>query len=849
MKTKKNVVLLFLIVIFVLSSCRKDKMFEQPTVEVVGFELTELPGEYAHLNIDVLVTNNDKREVIIKDIEYVVSIDDITSEIENELIGQEILTDEPLALTLPLTLKTKDAVKLLSKLDAGEELDYSVIGNFHVEEGIPKLFELPIDISGTASVDVGFENFYTQPQVAIEDLTADYEKNGDNYTFDFEVTCKVNNMDSRSVVLDEVEYFVNIENIPSITHVYSEELSIAGNGNMQIKLPVTLNLNSSQGATLAQAIDEGNINFLVEGIFHAIKVEDKDTDFYLPLYITGNVSGGILSGFFEQPTVTVIGYTLKELPNEYAYLDVTVSITNNDTREAYISDVEYELTIDGISAEPLQLDINQNITVGTPLELTLPVTLVTNEAIRLLDKIVAGESLPYVATGTFHIDDPVLELFDLPLNISGTANVEAGYEEFYNQPQITIDDISVVYSDNGSYNFDFDIACTVQNMDSRSVTIDEVEYIVDIEGVESNLHLYSDSYTNPLTIDGDGTVSLNLPVSFSLNSSQGEMMAQALEDGTINYTVEGIFNATNVSGISTDFILPLYLSGSIAGNIVSELFEQPTVDVTGYTLLELPGEHTYLTIDIVVTNNDTREVEILDIDYQVDIEGVLSLEESETINQTIQVGTPLELTLPVTLVTEEAIELLSILDAGENLNYHVLGTFHVNEPVLNLFDLPIDITGSASVDIGFEEFFQQPDIEVNSIDADYTTSGFPVPVSYTIQMDVNTTIENIDSHNVIIDEVEYVVTIEGQESELHYYSDTYSTNISMAGSSTMDLVLPVTMILNSSEGASLISGMSDGTADYIIEGIFHAIDIEGNSVDIVLPLYDTGTAPATVVGP
>lgn len=828
-------------------------MFEQPTVEVVGFELKELPGEYAKIDIDVLVTNNDKREVVIKDIEYVVDIEGITSEIEFEEIGEEITTDAPLSLTLPLTLKTKDAIKLLSMLDAGEELTYSVIGTFHVAEGIPKLFDLPIDVAGTAYVDVGFESFYKQPTVTVENLTADYEKNGDNYIFDFQVNCKVNNMDTRSVTISEVEYLVDVERIKSITHLYSEayseNLEIAGNGNVEIELPVKLNLNSSQGATLAQAVDEGNINFIVEGLFNVVKIEGADTDFALPLYITGSVEGGILSGFFEQPTVEVVGYTLLELPNQYAQLEVEVSVTNNDTREAQIADIEYELTIEGIEAEPVQLDINQNITVGTPLVLNLPVTLQTSDAIQLLDKMVAGENLAYVATGTFHIDDPVLEQFDLPLNVSGTATVEAGYEDFYSQPQVTLNDISVVYNDNGSYNFDFDIACTVQNMDSRNVTINEVEYVVNIEGVESNLHLYTDSYTNPLQIAGNGSVDLNLPVTFSLNSSQGEMLAQAIEDGTINYTVEGIFNATNVSGITTDFILPLYLDGSISGNVVSQLFEQPTVEVTGYTLLELPNEYTYLNIDILVTNNDTREAEILDIDYQVDIEGVMSLQHNQTINQTIEVGTPLALTLPLTLVTEEAIELLSILDAGEELNYHVLGTFHVNEPVLNLFDLPIDITGSAFVEIGFEEFFQQPEITVNDMDATYSTSGFPVPVSYTIQMDVNTTIQNLDNHSVIIDEVEYVVYVEGQQSQTHYYSDTYSTNISMSGNSTMELTLPVTLILNSSQGANLVGGLSDGTANYIIEGTFHAIDIEGNSVDILLPLYDEGTAPATVVGP
>ena len=205
--------------------------------------------------------------------------------------------------------------------------------------------------------------------------------------------------------------------------------------------------------------------------------------------------------------------------------------------------------------------------------------------------------------------------------------------------------------------------------------------------------------------------------------------------------------------------------------------------------------------------------------------------------------------MPITLVTEEAIELLTVLDAGEELNYSVTGIFHVDEPVLNLFNLPIDIQGTALVEVGFEEFFNQPDITVIDMEGEYSTGGFPIPTSYTIDLDVNTTVENMDTHNVIIDEVEYVVYVEGVSSGTHYYSSAYTTNLSISGGETISRTLPVTLILKATQGLQLVSDLADGYADYVIEGIFHAIDVEGNTTDFVLPLYDTGTVPATLVGP
>ncbi len=549
---------------------------------------------------------------------------------------------------------------------------------------------------------------------------------------------------------------------------------------------------------------------------------------------------------FEQPTIEVTGYTLLELPGEYTYLEIDMKVTNNDDREAHIKNVEYQVVIEGITSELEKEDIGKEILIDTPLELTLPLTLLTKDAIQLLVKLDAGEELSYSATGTFYVDDPILKLFDFPIDVQGNAYVEAGFDDFYKQPEVTIDDISGDYSNNGTtYTFDFDVTNTVKNMDSRSVTIDEVEYTVTIEGTESETHLYSSSYSTDISIAGDGTISLNLPVTLNLNSAEGEALASAVDDGTVNYTVEGTFHATKVDGSTVDFILPLYITGSTSVSL-GDFFEQPTIEVTGYTLLELPGEFTQLDITMLVTNNDTREALITDVDYQVEIEGIMSETEEVDINQTLLVGTPLELTLPITLVTNDAAQLLTILDAGEELNYHATGTFHVDEPVLNLFDLPIDITGTATVDAGFEDFYQQPETTVETISGTYVINNIN---SYTFNLDVNCSIQNMDTRYVTMDEIEYVVFVEGQESETHYYSSTYLTDLTILGSETILLTLPVTLNLNGAEGAALISALGDGTADYIIEGTFHAIDAEGFTppVDFILPLYDEGTTDATVV--
>jgi len=251
-------------------------------------------------------------------------------------------------------------------------------------------------------------------------------------------------------------------------------------------------------------------------------------------------------------------------------MNITMLLTNNDTRTAHIYDADYQVVVDGISALPEHVIVDQTIPVDT-ITLTMPLTLLTADAIQILDKLDAGESLPYTCTGTFHLDDPVFEDFDLPIDISGTATVDVGYEDFYDQPVVTVNNMSGNYHINGftSYTITYDVNCTVQNLEARTATVDEIEYTVTIEGTKSGKHYYSNSYVTDFLIGASATENLTLPVSFNLNLSSGAAMVAALSDGTVEYIVEGTFHVILVDGTEADFILPLYVTGSVPATMIA----------------------------------------------------------------------------------------------------------------------------------------------------------------------------------------------------------------------------------------------------------------------------------------
>ena len=101
------------------------------------------------------------------------------------------------------------------------------------------------------------------------------------------------------------------------------------------------------------------------------------------------------------------------------------------------------------------------------------------------------------------------------------------------------------------------------------------------------------------------------------------------------------------------------------------------------------------------------------------------------IDTDIEAYDSLDMTLPLTLATNDVIKLLVKLNNGQSLAYHVTGTFNVDDPFYNLMDFPIDIEGSAYVEVGIDEYFEQPDVTVNKVTGTYIvyTNGL-VPTGY-----------------------------------------------------------------------------------------------------------------------
>ncbi|MCK4797707.1 MAG: hypothetical protein KAT05_10010 [Spirochaetes bacterium] len=274
-----------------------------------------------------------------------------------------------------------------------------------------------------------------------------------------------------------------------------------------------------------------------------------------------------LANWFKQPTVDVKDYTLTELPTEYTKLDVDVVVTNNDWRNAAVTTVTYKAEIEGVDSKSMTHKLNETLIAGQALDITMPLTLPTEGAALLLKKLGKGQKLDFTITGIFHVDDPCLSTFDLPLNTSGKAKVDVGYEEYFAQPEVEVNSFTVTSVTPGLFTTDIDLSVdiTVTNMDTHDATIDEVEYIVNIEGVKSDEEIYNTTFNiAAANLIGDDDEEDLTMTNISLHDVSNITLAAWTLAGHVSYTVTGTFHAeTDLGNGPIEFYLPLYVTGDV----------------------------------------------------------------------------------------------------------------------------------------------------------------------------------------------------------------------------------------------------------------------------------------------
>ncbi|OHD56836.1 MAG: hypothetical protein A2Y33_12775 [Spirochaetes bacterium GWF1_51_8] len=282
-----------------------------------------------------------------------------------------------------------------------------------------------------------------------------------------------------------------------------------------------------------------------------------------------------LDSMFQQPQVTVIDYELVELPGDNTKLLIECDVKNMDSHDGTVQSITYTAVIEGVTSQNMTYSSQFTILGNQTLRMKLPLTLPTADAALLLDKLNAGKSLSYTVTGKFTADT-FLGIQELSLNISGSAFVEIGIEDFFIQPFIEMNESQGFYvTDLGSPPAPFGSNQPVEieikeviisNKDAHSATVKNMIYTVSIEGVNSQKMTYTPS--SPIPISNTGTpgahITLsNLPMNFTYTSLYGVISLAASQNYYVDYTIIGTVTIeADLGDGPLEFVLPINTSGT-----------------------------------------------------------------------------------------------------------------------------------------------------------------------------------------------------------------------------------------------------------------------------------------------
>ncbi|MBN1646739.1 MAG: hypothetical protein JW874_01785 [Spirochaetales bacterium] len=277
-------------------------------------------------------------------------------------------------------------------------------------------------------------------------------------------------------------------------------------------------------------------------------------------------------------------------------------------------------------------------------------------------------------------------------------------------------------------------------------------------------------------------------------------------------------------------------------------FEQPTINYNSFELLELPGEFTRLLVNADITNNDSREADIEEVVFTVTIEGIVSEEMTYSDPINLESGETKTVDMLLDFRTEDAAALLVLLDNDAELNYTVTGTITA-DTALGLMDLDLDTGGTAVVEVDIDDYFLQPDIDVQTV---VYNGGIPTILTSSMTFGIGAEICNNDSHAATFKSAEYTVMLEGglTSSPADYDPADFAIAASGDPGDTVvrtDLTASFPVTAGNLAAMITLAGSVGSEIAYSISGTMTlTADIGDGPLDFILPLAVEGT---TVLAP
>ncbi|MEQ9310291.1 MAG: LEA type 2 family protein [Balneolaceae bacterium] len=224
----------YLFLALLLSSCSELKKItdvKKPTISVDDFRITEISLRDIELTFDLELINPNPIALSLASYDYDLQIEQNSFVKGNQSLTTKIEANGSIIISIPVKFTFDELYNTISNISSKKEGGYAFVGNIGVNVPVLGLVEVPIEKEGVFPI-------VKAPSFSLSSFSV---KNLSFTKADVELEINIGNPNTFALILDKLDYNIQLNGFDTINGGTTSSLSIAENEIRSLKIPASFN--------------------------------------------------------------------------------------------------------------------------------------------------------------------------------------------------------------------------------------------------------------------------------------------------------------------------------------------------------------------------------------------------------------------------------------------------------------------------------------------------------------------------------------------------------------------------------------------------------------------------------
>ncbi|MBO6524623.1 MAG: LEA type 2 family protein [Balneolaceae bacterium] len=221
-----------LLFVFLMVSCSELKELadaQKPTISVDDFRISGLSLQDIELTFDLQIDNPNPVAVTLSSYDYDLQIENSSFVKGSQPLNTTIPSKGRNNVSVPVIFTFKELYNTFTSINSKNEGAYAFIANVQINVPVLGLIEVPIEKNGTFPV-------VKAPTISV----ANFSLKDISFTkADIEVELNVANPNTFGLILNQLDYGVDIDGLSTISGEIIDRIEIGGNESQTFKIPAS----------------------------------------------------------------------------------------------------------------------------------------------------------------------------------------------------------------------------------------------------------------------------------------------------------------------------------------------------------------------------------------------------------------------------------------------------------------------------------------------------------------------------------------------------------------------------------------------------------------------------------